>query len=239
MKPIYTIFVLVFFVACTDDAFFNAGPTVTNEIALPGFDVIEAQNMYELELVNDTVNKIQITCGKNLQSHLDVKVVDNILYLNHDVKNTWSRKYEKIKLKLYSRPFSRINVRQPVKIFNKDIYKGPAFTLVDWGKFSEVDMNVDVEYCLIAMSSDNFGNFKVKGKAATATFWGWGSCLVRADSLITNNCTVLHRGMGNVYVHAVDQLNVSIEFSGNIYYTGNPSNLVIDNHTGSGMLVKK
>ncbi|HEX3008193.1 MAG TPA: DUF2807 domain-containing protein [Bacteroidales bacterium] len=241
MRSRYLIVVtfLVIVSSCIDDALFNGGPTKTQEISLADFSVIEAKNTFEIELVSDTVNKALVTCGANLHQFIGVKVVNDILYLDHDIKNSWSRDYEKVKIELHTKPFSSINVRKPVKLTTKGIYKAPGFSIVDWGKYTEMDVNLDVDYCAIIMSSDNFGQFKAKGKAGNADIWGWGSCFVRADSLITSNCNVLHRGMGNVFVNATNSLNVSIEFSGNVYYSGNPAQVNIQNHSGSGSLYKR
>jgi hypothetical protein len=130
-----------------------------------------------------------------------------------------------VKLEIHTGPFSRINVRQPVKIWNTKVYKGPSFSLVDFGKYCELDMRVDVDYCHVGMSSDNFGQFRIRGNARQGDFWGWGSCTVRADSLFTEQCSVLHRGIGNVFVNASGQLDVSLQSSGNVYYSGNPTRI--------------
>lgn len=241
MKNFFLLIIIVSLlqVSCRDEALFNSGVTTVDTLNLSEFTRIEVQNTFEIELVADTVNKVLVSCGENLQKSIKIKVVDNILYLDHDINNNWSRQYEKVKLKLHSRPFSEIYVRKPVKIFNRDVFKGSSFLLVDFEKYTELDINLDVEFCGILMSSDNFGQYKVKGKAKEASIWGWGSCFVYADSLFTHNCTVLQRGMGDVYVNASDNLNVSIQFTGNVFYTGNPSNISVEDSLGSGKLYKK
>jgi len=41
-----------------------------------------------------------------------------------------------------------------------------------------------------------------------------------------------------MYVNATDNLTVSLEFTGNIFYKGNPSKIVIENQSSSGKLIK-
>jgi hypothetical protein len=89
------------------------------------------------------------------------------------------------------------------------------------------------------MTSDNFGTFTVKGKAGNANLWGWGSAVVHADSLISQTCLVKHRGFGDVYVNVLNQLNVSLEFTGNVYCVTNPTKVVIEKKTSSGELLFK
>lgn len=241
MRNIYSILLLclVLVSSCTDDALFNSGDTITRTVQLADYSVIEVESTFEIELVSDTVNKVLVTCGENLYPFVKIATVDNVLYLKHEIKNNWSRQYEKVKLKLHTKPFSGINVRQPSKIFNRDIYVGSVFAIVDWGKYSELDMNVNVDFCQIAMSSDNFGHFKVKGQSRNSHIWGWGSSFVYADSLISENCSVLHRGIGNVYVNVTNQLDVALEFSGNVYYTSEPAHINIQHRLGTGNIYKK
>jgi hypothetical protein len=234
----YFILGVFLYTSCTNDALFDAGPEKTTTISLEDFSVIEAKNTFEVELVTDTVNLVKITCGENLFKYIHIDVSNGVLNLNHDISQNWSRKYKKVRLELHTKPFDLVNIRKPIKLFNHTTYIGGSFSLVDYGKFSEVDMDVDVDYCLIAMSSDNFGQFKIKGRATNADIWGWGSCSTHADSLITESCNVLHRGMGNVYVNVKSQLTVSIEFTGNVFYSGNPKEVIIQSKKGSGNLYK-
>jgi hypothetical protein len=235
----YIILGIFLYVSCTKDALFDAGPEKTKAISLHDFSVIEAENTFEVELVTDTVNQVYITCGENLFKFINIDVFDGTLYLKHNISQTWSRNYKKVRLELHTKPFQQINIRKPIKLYNHSAYVGGSFSLVDWGKFSEVDMEVDVDYCLIAMSSDNFGQFNIKGKATDADIWGWGSCLTNADSLITTNCNVTQRGMGDVYVNVKSRLTVTIDFTGNVYYSGRPQEVILQSKKGSGNLYQK
>jgi hypothetical protein len=194
--------------------------------------------MFDIVLVQDTLNKVLVTCGKNLQSYVSIGVVNNILSLEQHTKNNWSRKYEKIQLEVHLIDIPALYIHEPSNIKNKGILKSTDFTLCDFGKFSEVDLNIDVNSCGIYMTSDNFGYFKIKGKCVYLDAWGWGSSVVRADSLKAENCNVLQRGIGSVYVNTSNELKVSLEYSGNVYYTGNPSSIIVEEQKSTGQLIK-
>lgn len=240
MKIKNYIYIIVLFIAtsCIDDALFNGGEVVSKTLDLPDYSTIEVESSFEIELLSDTVNKVVVRCGENLHPYIKIEVVNDILYLKHEIKNNWSRKYERVKLELHTKPFSRINVYKPVRIYTAQVYEAPTFAYVDFMKYSELDVNVNVSYCLIGMSSDNFGQYIIKGHSDQAELYGWGSCLVNADSLQTKSCYVLHRGMGNVFVNTSGQLDADIQFTGNVYYSGNPAHINLQ-RTGSGNLIKK
>ncbi|HEY4787673.1 MAG TPA: DUF2807 domain-containing protein [Bacteroidales bacterium] len=220
-------------------ALFDAGDTTTREVNIDSaFSTINIENIFDITLVNDTLNKVLITTGENLQSYVSIEAKNGVLYLNHSVKENWSRKYQKIKLEVHLTSGPHIDIHEPISLKTKGVFKCDNFVIVDWWKVSEVDVNLDANFCGIYMSSDNFGYFKVKGKTQTADIWGWGSAYVHADSLVAQNCHVLQRGMADVYVNVTGQLSVDLEFTGDVYYTGNPTEVIIEKQTSSGRLIK-
>src|SRR5664279_3594772 len=100
-RHIIYIVSLLLIVSC-NKALFNAGDTVTQEIKIEGqFSFIDIENIFDITLINDTVNKVLVTCGENLQPYVSIKVKDGILYFDHSVKENWSRTYQKIKLEVH------------------------------------------------------------------------------------------------------------------------------------------
>ncbi len=237
----YCILLLpLLYVTSCNKALFNAGETVTKEVRIDSvFSSIDIENMFDITLVNDTVNKVLVTCGENLQPFVSITAKNGILYFNNSAKENWSRSYQKIKLEVHLTFGPRIDIHEPISLKTKGVFTCNNFSIIDFWKISEVDVNIDANFCGIYMSSDNFGYFKIKGKAQTADIWGWGSAYVMADSLVSQNCHVLQRGMADVHVNVSGQLSVSLEFTGNVYYTGNPAEIIIENQTSTGRLIKE
>jgi len=232
------LLVLLCFILSCKDGLFDGGIETKREIMIDqSFSSIEIKNTFDIVLVQDTVNKALVTCGKNLQSYVSVGVENNVLMLDQDTKFKWSRKYERIKLELHLTEAPTIKADEPINLKSKGVLKGDKFILNNSAIVNEVDVNLDVRYCGIFMVSDNAGYFKIKGKCYSAYLEGWGSCQVRADSLVvSNDCYIEHRGMGDVYVNAVSLLSASIEFTGNVYYTGHPTQIIV-NRKSTGQLI--
>lgn len=240
MNKYYIVLFVLLLAGCEKSALFDAGPGSAKEFVFDGdISTIEVKQIFEITLVKDTVNKVIAIGGDNLLKQLDFRLKDQTLYLDHSIKYNWSRPYEKIKLELHVRSFDLMNIRESIKLSTRGQFKSENFSFIDWSKFSEVDVDVDVQTCNIIMTSDNFGSFKVKGKAINAEVWGWGSCFVHADSLVAENCHVLHRGIGDVYVNATNQLSIALESSGNVYYAGTPKTITLERQHSSGRLIKK
>jgi len=221
----YLLFLIITFVltSCEKEAFFKAGKVVTREIELTGkISIIEVNSILEITLVQDTINKVLVTCGENLQPEIDIYLKDEILHLDNTIKNNWTRNYDKIEIDLHLISIPQLNIRKPSYITTRDTFKTNEFFLIDWGRFTEVDVTLDVNNCAIDVSGDDFGFYKVKGKSVNATFNGYGSSFFYADELEVQNCTVKQRSIGDIYVNVTNKLTVTIETTGRVFYYGNP-----------------
>ena len=225
--------------SCSKNGLFDAGPTVTREIILnQEFNSIDADDIFNIILVQDTTYKIFVTCGQNLQKFVNIYIQDHILHLDQNTEFNWSRPYSKIQLVFHIVQMPQLNIYQPIQLTSQGTLTMPGFSIVDFGKFSDVNVMINVNYCQISMSSDNFGYYKVNGTCNSADFTGWGSSIVRADSLVTKQVSVIQKGWGSVYVNCDSSLVVSLESTGNIYYTGIPARIIIDKQESSGKLIQ-
>lgn len=237
-KVTIAILLLFHIVSCEKNAFFNAGENVSQEILLDKMiSSIEVNTMLDITLVQDSINKAIVTCGENLLSDINIFVKDDILHLNNTIKYNWSRSYEKVKLELHLISIPQLNIRKPAYITTRDTFKTNEFFLIDWGEFTKVDVTLDVNSCAIDVSSDDFGHYTVRGKAVSAKFYGKGSSFIYANELRAQNCTVKQLSIGDIYINVSNVLRVSLLSSGNIYYSGNPNNVVIDKCSSTGKLI--
>jgi hypothetical protein len=235
----------LFLIICTSivyssckDGLLNAGEVVTIEIQFSRIiSRVEVNTMLEITLVQDTINKALVTCGENLQPDIDIFVKDNILYLNNSIKYSWSRSYEKVKLELHLISIPRLDVWKPSYITSRDTIKTHEFFLVDWGKFTELDVTLNVDNCAIDVSVEGFGHYTVKGKSTTATFYCKGSAFFYAEDLKIQNCTVFQNSIGDTYVNVLNKLTVTIQNSGKVYYYGNPSSIILNNNFPNDKLI--
>lgn len=234
--PIFAIILLLIF-SCKDEAFFNAGGTNSREILLSNnIKSIEIQAMFNITLIQDTINKVIVTCGENLQHNIDVSIKNGILYLKHNVKYNWSRPYKKIELELHLISVPTINVRNPVYITSRDTLKTTEFFLIDWEQFTELNVTLNVRNVAIDVSSENFGSYTIKGKAESATFNNWGSAFIDAKDIQVKDCNVAQKSIGDIYVNVTNELRVSFKSTGRVFYYGNPK-IFIENQTSNSKLI--
>jgi hypothetical protein len=238
MNKIVWLSLLCLSYACSKNGLFDAGPTVTQEIVLnQTFGEIDADQIFDIILVQDTLYKILVTCGQNLQKDVNIYIRNNILHLDQNTAYNWSRPYNKIQLEFHLVQMPQLNIYEPIELTSKGTLTMPSFSIIDFGKFSEVNVNLNVNYCQVSMSSDNFGYYQVNGTCNTADLTGWGSSIVRADSMVTKQISVIQKGWGSVYVNCTSTLEVSIESTGSVFYAGHPDSIIIDKQTQGGQLI--
>jgi len=241
MSKLYLIGILlvIFGLFACDDALFDAGSETSHEIVFKeAFSIIRFNNIFEVTIIQDTINKVIFTCGENLQSKVSTQIINGKLILDHSEKSNWSRKYKHIKAEIHLITSMYFEIIAPVNLKTIGILRGKNFILKDYSGVSEFDVNLDVENCNIAIVYDSYGFFKIKGNCINTYIEDYGSAVIRADSLQTINCKVKHLGFADLYVNASKKLNVSLEYTGNVYYTGNPSEIVIEKKLSTGNLIR-
>lgn len=236
-NSLFILIILQLVISCKD-GLFNAGEIVSREVPL-GVSIknIEIQAMFEITLVQDTINKAIVVCGENIQHSIDIYIKDEILYLKSSEKYNWSRSYSKTKLELHLIYIPTINVRNPVYITTKGTFKTYEFFLIDWEQFTELDVTLDVHNCAIDVSSEDFGHYNIKGNAESATFNNKGSAFIDARGMQVKNCIVSQKSIGDVYVNVIDNLNVSFKSTGKVYYYGDPR-IILENINTQNQLIK-
>lgn len=90
----------------------------------------------------------------------------------------------------------------------------------------------------VTSSIEGSGNVELWGTCNKKSVEINGSGNVMAKNLMAEDCAVNINGSGDCHVHANNDLDVTINGSGNVYYTGDPAKVKI-NINGSGDVIKE
>jgi hypothetical protein len=234
---VLSLFMTFGFYSC-DNALFDSGETTTKEIVFAKkITDYEAESIFDITLVQDTVSKVLVTCGENLHQFVDITLKNDTLHLKHHTKQNWSRKYEKIKLELHINNSFRMNIHEPINLTTKGTLHLEEFRVIDWDILSEIDVDIDVNICELSNAPEHFGSIKAQGKSNYLQMYNGGSCLFHLENLETKTCYIWQFGNGDIFVHVTNYLYADLRSTGNIYYKGNPSNIVIANQLSTGTLI--
>ncbi len=240
-KLILVIIILCLFYSCekeSSNCFFANGSIEKKEIVLDDFTSIEVYDIFNMILIQDTVNRIVLEGGENLLQHVEIRIKDDTLKISHSIRCIWLREYEKINIYVYFSRLDRIVADAPVRIISSDTLTCSNLEYFALGEIGEADMILNCNYFRFDGSYSTLGQFRFKGKSDKSRFYvNYGSS-VFADSLISGQADVYFKTIGDIHVHVTEHLRVWIWGPGNVYYSGNPGKVEIMEKRSTGRLIK-
>ncbi|KAB2870890.1 MAG: hypothetical protein F9K37_04740 [Bacteroidales bacterium] len=199
-------------------------------------DHIKVNNTFDITLVQDNSSFVDITCGENFQPKVVISIKEKTLMLNHGVNYQWINGYEKIKLEIHIPNISSIDVYKPSKIQTLGTFNSTQFRLIDWGNFIDCNLDVSTDFLRVDSSGDSFGSYSIKGSAIKSVFYCRGSAKFSCTEFQTDTCQISQESILDLSISVKNFLDVRIESTGNVFYTGNPTINLTRN--GKGELIK-
>lgn len=214
--------------------FFNEDEK-TRVIDLGNFYAAEIHGIYNVVLIQDSTNRLVIK-GTNDVSTIDAVASNDTLIIRNSKK--LSLNMEKNTLELHFRNLEYLMTNNPVNVTSMDTIKGDNFKYLALGEIAEVKLLVDCNYFLVVTSANTLGYFHIYGRANRCTLWQRYGSSIFAGTLICKKAEVINGSVGDLYVNASENINVSLLGQGNIYYYGTPL-IEIAELKGSGKLIRK
>ena len=220
------------------DCFKSNGSTTKEKREAFEFSRIELDDNIDLVLTQDTINSIGIEAGKHLQKLIKAELSGgNTLYIHNDNKCNWVRSYDmKITAYVHFKTLTNLTYRGSGNITCTDTIRSPVIYIENWNGSGIIDLTVNSKEAYI---KEHIGpaDFFIKGKTEMCYLWAAGYGRMDCSHLLSDKSTVINKSTGNCYINASSSLSAEIYYIGNIYYSGNPSD-ISKKIEGSGKLVK-
>jgi hypothetical protein len=214
--------------------FFNE-KEITRVIGLGNFHAAEIHGIYNVVLIQDSTNRLVIK-GTNDVSTIDAVASNDTLIIKNNKK--LSLNMEKNTLELHFKNLEYLMTNNPVNVTSTDTIKAVNFKYLALGEIAEVTLLVDCNYFLVVTSANTLGYFHIYGRANSCTLWQRYGSSILAGTLLCKKAEVINGSVGDMYVNASENINVSLLGQGNIYYYGAPL-IEIAEGKGSGKLIRK
>ncbi|MCK5028763.1 MAG: DUF2807 domain-containing protein [Bacteroidales bacterium] len=238
MKKIIHIIFLLFLLSC-DNNLFNEGDIITKDIAISDFKEIHVNDIFEINLIQDTVCKIEVIAGSNLIPNLEFNVdADKKLTINDNNSARWSRDYDKIELNISVDTLRFLRLNSSSKIVSQNTLITPEIKIMSITDYSEININLNCDNCYIANSGTSGGIINLQGETNSFTVWARASLQLNAENFIANYVTVKTESIGDCSIHVNKELSVEVLRSGYIYYKGNPYKIEYLNEKAKEQLIK-
>lgn len=203
--------------------------TVVTIDAPQGLDSLYLFDDIFYELIEDEHSRIEIHAGENLQNHIDFALENGKITLNNHNRCDWVRGFDsEINVKIYAPEFRYIHYEGYNKVISSSTLTSQnLFVYMHWNA-GEINMDVDVGYLeVIAMSG--WGNFNLSGNTGVSFLVCKENSFCDATDLNTKaSLKIVSESSANMRVNAdhVSKLEAETKARGNIYYTGQPEEVV-------------
>ena len=238
-KYIVSIFVLFpLFLSCEkQNCLSSSGAIVSQEREMLPFQYIVTNDVFQIYLQNDTVHKVQIVTGEKLIPYIETYVTNDTLIIKDNNACNFLKKYPEKKIYITVDTLKSMDINGASDVFTVDTFKVKSCKIRFLSKIGSCDMNIDA-YVFQLQIWYASGDFKVKGKAYSSYLSNNATSFIYADSLVNTICHAYNKSKGDIYAQSGKHFYYQIKNTGNIYYAGEPDTIIVQEHSGTGKLIK-
>lgn len=222
---------------CEDMILDRYGDIETVEEPLPVITKLEALNGFNIYLKPDTLYKIIVEAPRAKLGNIVFEVNDSVLTLADRNGFKWNPAYVIPSVTLCFPLLENISIAAPANIKSIGTIQQESLYIETARHTGLVELDVDVDWLsIITGNSVDSGIFIVSGRAAKASFWMRNSASLNALSLDAGFVRMINNTKGDSYVQVNQILRVVLNSYGNVYYTGNPTTIDIQERSSTGNL---
>lgn len=241
VKAFFATVLLLIIAGCNTlpDFLKNAGETISEERILNNFTAIQINSTFNIEIQEDTLHKVIITGGKNLIPEIETQIKNDTLIIQNN--NNWNvvrGPDERITIHVHVDNLRSIEVIQPCYITTVKTLKSDIFGIYFKSDISECTMNVECNTFRFWNCKTSTGKYEFSGTTNYAYFGLHHLGNLFANELHVVNGKVLNNSQGDSHVDIHNKMDVSILNSGNVYYYSSPNEIIVEEISSSGKLIK-
>lgn len=235
-------FIVFFLAACRKencfDCFKGVGKQTTEQRNLNNFQIISIYDPFQVYLIQDTLNKIELEGGENLLSLISSDINNNELIIKNNNKCNWSRSYKKsiITLNIHFNMLDSLYIVGECDVFSKDTIN---FNRMRLNFESTGSLNIKLKGNNLDFWQIGNGDFTLEGNVGSYFIGSLGSGNIFSKNLHSHFTYVTARHTANCYIYS-DKILEIIELGyGNVYYSGNPDSIYIKTIVGNGKIIEQ
>jgi hypothetical protein len=229
---------LMLFSACEKILLNKPGKKVTVNKLITPFSEISVYDIFDIELKSDSIYSLQLNGYSEYLENISFALDSGILKIRDNNKYKWFADYPRTKMVIGFPKIDLLSLEAPVHFVSADTLKMKKFVLICLGRTAEINLTLDVDYLELWTGSFDFGYYIFKGKAKSCLLWHQGNSILDARELESEICDAYNYSIGNSFVNVTTKLKVHLYSLGNIFYRGNPKEIIIADQSNKGQLIR-
>jgi hypothetical protein len=234
MKKILIYIVLTQFLTASCQKILFSDEESTREIHFENFHAVKFSGIFNIVLIQDSINRLVIT-GRNNMNHIKAIVKNDTLIIEDQKKMSFNP--NKNTLVLHFQNLQYMATYDPVNISNTNTLKAEEFLYEAVGEITEGRLTVDCNNFTLVKDANTLGFFYLNGIANYCTIVNRYGSAIFADDLLCRNAEIINESIGDVHINSSETLKAYIWGPGNIYYYGSPV-IEIAEKKGKGRLIR-
>ncbi len=242
-KFILTVIICFIFFSCKKenmcDCIKSSGAHIATYRDIVDFNCIELKDKMDLYVAQGSEFEVRIEAGKNLQSLIKTELDGETLRVFNNNRCNWVRGYDE-KIKVYiTAPYFKYLLNSGIG--NIESINTITQDLITFRTGSSGDIILNVNTGTIRASAHGNGDIYLSGTTNSLENDYTGTNFLYASDLQVANYVYLHSvSIGKAYVNAPQNglMDVVIDQSGNVYYSGNPKTVNLTKNS-TGDLIKQ
>ncbi|HKR07317.1 MAG TPA: DUF2807 domain-containing protein [Bacteroidia bacterium] len=218
------------------DCFKGSGKTITVERQVSYFNKIDTYNDVNLALHSGATGSVKVTGGANIIDGITVSVENNTLTIRNENKCNWARDFKnKFTVDVWVDSLNLLTNNGSGNITFEDTLFTYAFQYENWNASGSVKLKFNGDRISVNVHTGS-ADLTVSGIAGIDFLYHNGYGYMNFKDLKTRITYITNQNSGDCKINVRDEMLAQIKYIGNIYYSGNPSNL-ITRITGTGQLI--
>ncbi len=205
---------------------------------LPSFNDILLKGIFHVYLEQSTEYSVKIVGNREFIEAVECDITDTTLTINSDTRMMWlNTKDNKITLYISSDQLRKVTAKNTCLIETLNPIISDKFEIILMDKLNIADLELSCNKFYYWNMAPCGGLLTLRGNARELIIWNFALMSVDANNLTADYAFVENHSKGDCKVFVKDKLDYSIYGEGNIYLSGDPSQINLIERTSSGRLI--
>lgn len=236
----FLLFLCIGLVTCGKDknpeCIKRTGPIQKITRELTDYSVIEVFDHLNVFLVQDTMSYIEINAGKNITPDIETTIEGNRLIVRNNNTCSIFRSYKyPVEVTLHFKKLNELIYHGTGPVTCINTIHSDTFTFNSWDGVDTVKLNLEVQTCFANIHT-GVADVIATGRAYQLYAYTRGSGALRFQKFISTKVYANNLSSSDQYFYAEQELEALVQYVGNIYYYGNPAQ-IIKSVTNKGSLI--
>lgn len=209
-------------------------------VPLNTFDTLTLNSVFDVELIQDTMNSIEILGAERFIQNVFIEQENGHLKLTNTSKGNFLQPSKnKIQLKIHTDGIHLIKANETCYIHSSTPLTGEEIGLVMASKLNEANLVLDCDSFYYWNNFPCGGKITLAGNVNDLKLWNVALMAVDAQALTSNTALVENGSKGDIKLTCMQQLTCALRGEGNIYLWGNPATVTVLEESSTGKLIKQ